>query len=1139
MRCPDCNFDNPEGIRFCGYCGTPLSNICPSCSHSNPLEFRFCGNCGVPLTPPETPDGLAKIQKYIPSYLAEKIRQSKGRIEGERKNVTVVFADISGFTHMSETHDPEEVSAIVTICHTMLGKIIYKYEGVVDKVVGDGLMSIFGVPTHEDDPERAILAAMDMQQGMKDFSQELKESMGISLGLCIGINTGMVVVGDIGTNLRLDYTVMGDVVNTASRLQEEAKPGEVLVTKKTYQTTAHYFDFQALEPIRVRGKSEPIHAYKVLRRKEEPLRTRGIEGLRAPLVGRGEELGICKQAVDQLMMGNGGTLLITGEAGFGKSRLVEELKAYAENQNITWLEGRCISYSRSINYWVFVDALRVYFGIGNRDDAAEVERKIRKKRSMESVGENVISTIGSLLSGKLKTERVANDLAESERKLRIFAAVKDLIIAESEFRPLVLVLEDLHWADELSIELLFFLMRELSQHKVTFICVYRPPISGEPDTLPIQRLEEDYATATSAKYTRIVLNPLPDRDSYMLLESLLSVEELPLDMKRLILDKAGGNPLYLEEVIRSIIDEKAIEQRNGKWLAVKELEDIEVPKTIQGVIMARIDRLMEEPKHVLQCASVVGRSFEHDLLSYLVTESGEIAGEGGTGEEARSLIDTDNREDTLKPNPTLDEHLEKLEKMGFISREGSGEGIFRFRHVLIQDVTYETILKRRRKELHEMIGRYIEEAHSHHLDEFYEILAYHYSNSNDTEASLSYLVKAGNKNRKNSAESALRYFNKALDILDDSSMAHDDSIVYKYSVYSGLGDAYSDLGRNEIGLSSFETLLQVAEQAGDDHMKAEALRKIASSKDRIGDWEAALAAYEESLAIARNLGDLTQMGLVYNNIGYGYFERGDLDEAMRYFQEAKVIGEQSGDLRLISDASNGLGGLASIRHDFDEAVRNYQVSLQGYREVGESHFEAQTYLNLGVTHFKMNEVESADGYYEDSLRISEKCGYSRLTIYAYFNRAEAYLWRSDLDKATDFCKKAFQILHTLDDKWACAEGYKLYGMIYRHQRKFQSAEETFRTSLQISEECDYLPNMAEVYREMGLMYKEEGMLQEALEYFGRSREILEGLNITEEVSNIDRYIAETRSARKEDARYTAQDEKAVISVLSSEHIQST
>jgi class 3 adenylate cyclase/tetratricopeptide (TPR) repeat protein len=1177
MECPDCSFDNPEGMKFCGNCGAPLCNICPSCSSSNPVQFKFCGNCGIPLTPPQAPGDLARIQKYIPSYLAEKIRQSKGRIEGERRNVTVVFADISGFTHMSETHDPEEVSAVATICHTMLGKIIYKYEGVVDKIVGDGLMSIFGVPTHEDDPERAILAAIEMQQGMKDLSKELRESMGASLGLSIGINTGIVVIGDIGTNLRLDYTVMGDVVNTASRLQEEAEPGEIFVTQKTYRAAAHCFDFQTLEPIPVRGKSRLVRVYKVIQQKEGPLRARGIEGLESPLIGRTEEFAICKQAADQLMTGKGGALLITGEAGLGKSRLVAELKEYVGGRDITWLEGKCASYSRSINYWVFVDALKNYFNIGSNDDATEIERRIRDKKLVEDVGESIISTIGSLLSPKLEVGGGADDLAESERKLRIFTAVRDVLAAESRSVPLILVLEDLHWADELSMELLLFLMKDLSQHRATFVCTYRPPIAGEQDTYPVQRLEEEYSMlGTPSQYptsniqhpvssiqhpvssiqhpvSRIVLNPLSSGDSNMLLKSLLAVEELPSEMKRLILDKAGGNPLYLEEVVRSIIDDGAIEQRDYKWLAVKEIEDIEVPSTVQGVIMARIDRLKEEPKHVLQCASVIGRSFEYDLLLHLAignreADEGEDVGElWRHGDAERSGKGRKKMENVPEPSPDLDKHLEKLEKMGFISREEGGETAFRFRHVLIQDVTYGTVLRTRRKELHEMLGRYIEGIHSHRLDEFYEILAYHYSNSDNTEASLYYLVKAGNKNRKSSAESALRYFHKALDILDNSSLTHDDYMLYRQSVYGGLGDAYSDLGKNEIALSSFETVLHAAEQAKDDRMKAEALRKIAGNKDRIGDWEAALNAYEESLAIVRNLGDPTQIGLVYNNIGYGYFERGELDEAMKYFQEALNIGEQYGDLRLISDASNGLGALASIRHDFDEAIRNYQVSLKSYRELGESHFEAQTYLNLGVTHFKKNEAEIADRYYEDSLRISEKCGYSRLIVYTYFNRAELHLWRLDLDRATDFCKRAFQTLHTLDDKWARAEGYKLYGMIYRRQRNFQSAKEAFHTSLEVSRECDYLPNMAEVYCEMGLTYKEEGTLPEALEHFGRSREIFEELDITEEVQKIEKYIAEIRpalersegSTHEEYTKHKTQDEIEKLLVLNPESLQST
>ncbi|MFC1717186.1 tetratricopeptide repeat protein [Candidatus Poribacteria bacterium] len=1092
MKCPDCGFKNPEGMRFCGHCGSPLCNVCPNCDCSNPVEFRFCGSCGSPLTPPQTGDDLAKLRKYIPSYLAKKIQQSRGRIEGERKNVTAVFADISGFTAMAETHDPEEISSIVTICHTMLGDIIYRYEGIVDKIVGDGLMAIFGTPVHEDDPERAILASIDMQQGMAGLSQEFEENMGISLGLSIGINTGVVILGDIGTSLRLDYTVMGDVVNTAARMEEAAKSGEILVAQETYRRSAHCFDFQELGPATVKGKSQPVRIYKVLGHKEKTLRARGIEGLQSPLVGRDEEFAVCTRFVEQLMTGKGGTLLITGEAGFGKSRLTREVKEYAGSRNITWLEGKCVSYSHSINYWVFVDVLRDYLDVKNDASAVEIEREIRKKRLMDSVGESTISTISSLLSSELGRKDAADDLDESEKKLRIFSAVKDILAAESQRKPLILALDDLHWADELSMELLLFLMKELSLDQVTFICIYRP-VMGEHDLCPAQRLEDENPFDNSARYAKISLSPLSNIDSNALLESLLAAEDLPPEMKSFILGKAGGNPLYLEEVIRSIIDDKAIEQRDGRWLAVKEVEEIEVPSTVQGVIMARIDRLEEEPKHILQCASVVGRSFEYAALSYLVAEGIQ------PGQRSQSRI--------------LDGHLEQLGDMGFISSEEDDRTTFRFRHALIQDVTYSTILKRRRRELHENVCHHIEETHWRYLDDFCEILAYHYSNSNDMESAISYLIKAGNKNRKSStgsAESALKYFNKALVTLSDSSQIYDDHAVYEQNIHDGMGEAYKDLGQYEKALSSFETVLEVAKQTRNLRVKGKALRQIANSKTLMGNWEDALEAYEGSLAIVRGLGDFSQMGFVYNGIGYGYLDRGDLDKAMEHFQEALMIGKQSGDLRLIGDASDGLGTIASIRHDFDEAIRNYQISLRSYEEAEESHYVAQTYQNLGITYFKGGEPEIADRYYAKSLNISEKCGYNSLIACTYLNRAELSLWQSDLDSATDFCVKAFQILHTLDDKGTIAEGYKLYGMIHRRQQDLQSAQEAFQTSLEVSRECDDSYNIAEVHREMGLVYEERGMPEEALVHLDKSREIFGELSIVDEVQKADRYIARIR-----------------------------
>lgn len=1085
-------------MKFCGQCGNPLSRLCSNCNYSNPSQFRFCGNCGTSLESHQPDSSNSEIQKYIPTYLAEKIRQSKGRIEGERKNVTVIFADISGFTALAEICDPEEAASIINACHAVLGKLVYKYEGIVDKIIGDGLMAIFGIPVHEDDPERAILAAIEMQQEMGDLTQEFEKSMGINLGLSIGINTGMVVVGDIGTDLRLDYTIIGDVVNTAFRMQENAKSGEILVTQETYNRASHCFDFEILDTIRVRGKSQPLSVYKLVCQKEKSLKTRGIDGLNSPLIGRDIEFNKCKKTVERLVADKGGTLLITGDAGLGKSRLVAELRKYARSSDSLWLEGKCVSYSRSINYWVFIDAFRDYFGAKGDADIAEIGRIIRKNDFMDGIEDSAISTIASLLSAKSKNGRISDDLDETEKKRRIFIAVKDVLSAISQSKPLVLVLEDLHWADELSMELLLFLEDELRDSRIAFVCAYRPEI-GDMDSWPVQSLEKECwygRSAASDRTSRIVLNPLSNTDSNMLLSSLLAEENLPIEFKGLILDKAGGNPLYLEEVIRAIIDDRAIEQRNGRWLAMKNVEDIDVPSTIQGVIMARIDKLEEFPKHILQCAAVIGRSFEYAVLLYMLNEHVALD----------SLHDEGD---------AIQECLIELEKMGFISHEDD-DSDFRFRHVLIQEVAYSTILKRRRRELHEVICHYIEKANRDCLSDFYEILAYHYSHSNNTESALSYLIKAGNKNMKayaGSAENALRNFHKALGILDGIDLPDDRGGIFRQDIYYGIGEVYKDLGHNDRALSSFETLLHVAEQREDRAMKANALRQIGNNKSQSGDWEAAQEAYMESLFIAQELDDLPKMGFAYTGLGYGYFDRGELDEAMKNFKRALEIGKRCGELLLIGDASDGLGTIASIRHDFDGAIKYYQVSLGSYKKAQESHYEAQIYHNLGITHFKKEELAIADKYYEETLGISEKCDYIRLTAYTYLNRVELFLRKSDLDRARDFCIKAFQMLRTLEDKWAIAEGYKFYGMIHRCQKNYKSAREAFETSLQVSAECEHMSNVAEVYCEMGLMCAKEGMQKEALDCLEKSRLGFKELDIIEELQKVEKFMDEIRQEK--------------------------
>ena len=792
---------------------------------------------------------------------------------------------------------------------------------------------------------------------------------------------------------------------------------------------------------------------------------------------------------------------------------------------------------------MFVDVLKDYFNVRNKDDAAEIELEIRKKceqREAENekqggkksyASESVISTIVSLLSSEFKA---VNDLAESEKKLRIFTAMRDVFIAESQINPLVLVLEDIHWVDELSMELILFLMKELSEYRITFACIYRP-VAEAPEIHPVQKLEEGFPTTAETFYAKISLNPLSSTYSNLLLTSLLAVEDLPSDMKQLILDKAGGNPLYLEEVIRSIIDDGAIEQQDGEWLAIKEVEDIRVSSTVQGVIMARLDRLEEEPKHVLQCASVIGFSFEYDLLSYLVTgrissNLPQSSNENAYPNNGSDLLDNAlqvtepyagvEAVDSFKQsrNKSLDKHLERLEAMGFIAREEDDKDVFRFRHVLTQDVAYSTILKRTCKKLHEMIGHYLEAVNSQHLDDFYEILAYHYSNSSDIETALAYLVKAGNKNKKSptgSAKSALRYFHEALTTLDSSSLTDDDLALYRQEIYDGQGDAHTDLGKYEMALSNFETVLHLTEQTEDDLIKAKALRKIGNIKTQNNEWEAALEAYEKSLEIVRGLGDLTQMGNVYNDIGYGYFERSDLDEAMRYFQKVLDILEQSGDSSLIGDTINNLGMIASLRGSFDEAIQHYENCVAKFEEGDDWHGLAQVYQNLGIAYFRKGLLEKADEYYRKSLEISEKRGIYRLITYTSLNIAEMYLSWPDLARAKGFCDRAFEILGFLDDKWARAEGYKYYGKIYRLQRNFQAARAAFQTSLEASKECDHLPNMAEVHCEMGFMYKEAGELEEALAHFGKCKVIFEDLRIIEEVQKINGYISKIKSPQVE------------------------
>jgi class 3 adenylate cyclase len=543
----------------------------------------------------------------------------------ERKQVTVMFADISGFTAMSEKLDPEEVRSMINACFERLGAVIDHYAGHIDKFIGDEIMALFGAPvTHENDPERSLRAALEMMEALDKFNQEHAHQIPKPLALHFGINSGLVIAGGIGTAQRQDYSVMGDTVNLAARLEDLSEAGQILVGESTYRLTSPMFEFEPLKPVNLKGKAQPVQVYRLVKAKTVPAgQIRGIEGLYSPLVGRTDEFARLQESLTHFHQGQGGVISVVGDAGLGKSRLVKELSLLClQEGRAAWIEGRALSYGESASYLMARDMVRNLLGLNPEAVPAEIEMSLRTaiEQLLPDQTAEIYPYLAYLLDLRLDDESAQRiKYLEGEAlHQRILRAVRAYILARAQQTPLAIVWEDLHWADPSSLRLLEALLSPTQQAALLLLLVYRRPVRDSRIWAFQQRLHQ----ALNGMHLMIELAPLTRAESGQLLDNLLGSEALPERLRELIVSKAEGNPFYLEEVIRSLIDSGALTPVSGQqgWMAAAGLDNIKLPDSLQGVIMARIDQLDSETKRLLQVASVIGRNFSVEVLSQVMQD---------------------------------------------------------------------------------------------------------------------------------------------------------------------------------------------------------------------------------------------------------------------------------------------------------------------------------------------------------------------------------------------------------------------------------------------------------------------------------------------------------------------------------------
>jgi predicted ATPase/class 3 adenylate cyclase/regulation of enolase protein 1 (concanavalin A-like superfamily) len=1042
MECVKCRHINPAEALFCMKCGARFEPKCPRCGAEYSAEASFCIKCGFNLADatssasvPRLEDMRAQLDSLIPHALAQKYRSAELQSTGENRLVTALFADISGFTSLSGSKSSEATFQLVQSCFEQLVSVVAKYEGTISGFRGDGILALFGAPIlHENDAERAILAALDMIRDMQ--SQQLEVS--------IGISTARMTVGEIRTQLHSEYAAYGSEVNLAKRLQEAAEPGQILMAASSYRLTRRAFDFEILLSLDLKGFPQPVDAYAVQKAKVHPEKVRGIEGLQAELIGREREFAVLRGCVYDLLDGRGQMISIVGEAGVGKSRLVRELREYLDmrqeddntislksevsrltshvSSSMSVLEGRCVSIGASIGYSVFIDVLKNYLEFSDEDGADEIREKTidGMKKILPRRWKDAIPYIGNLLSVRFGNEwdEKVGQLTPEQVKYQTFLALRDVFLALADQKPLLLVLDDLHWADNLSLDLVSLLIDELPNAPLMLVCIYRP-VKDHRSWQIGTKASEKYPD----RYRWITLRSLSMQESERLVESLLRAENLPETLKKTILDKAGGNPFFVEEVIRSLMESGVIYMDGDRWVAKDELEEFAVPDTVESVIMARVDRLEEDAHYVLQCASVIGKLFRHRLLQCI----------------------TQRRE--------LDRYIKQLEDGGFIYEESAVPELeYSFRHVLIQETLYQEPLLQYRQVLHQIVGEGIEEIYGDRLEEFYEELAWHYSQCDYSSKAVDYSLKAGNKAKAMYAnQEAVRYFENALEFIQ-AQPASDEQLSLEVTAREALGDALFATGVHHRAEAQFRHALDLVSEQQDplrlaqltckladslhwqgesDHAIETAESGLAALGDQIrspeaanllgviarfywarNDWESASLYADRLAGLIRQVSYYDSIYMIYYSLYWCRMHTGKPQDALKWLEEMEQVCLEHNNELGLARCYHGMGDLYWYKNDLKQASQLLEKSLIYCERTGEAHLLLEGHLEL-ARHLVLLDGDASviKAHIQKGLEVAKRmAGTSQLASAPSIcsSLGDAYLQKGDSQNAISYYRCAIE-----------------------------------------------------------------------------------------------------------------------------------
>jgi len=1097
MLCPLCQYDNPPGTPLCAQCGRAQTRICANCGTELPAAAKFCLECGArqegaEIQRPASPRAVAPRDRrsadpraYTPNHLVERILTTRSAIEGERKQVTVLFVDVRGSLSMAEEVDPERWHEIMEGFFAILAEGVHRFDGTINQYTGDGIMALFGAPLAlEAHAEGACSAALHLAEGMRRYSDELRRSEGINLSLRMGLNSGEVVVGKIGDDLRMDYTAQGHTVGLAARMEQLAAPDQIYLTEHTAELVEGFFSLRDLGPFRVKGVREPVRVYALdsvgpLRTRLDAARARGF----SRFVGRDVEMALLEGALQRALQGEGGVITVCAPPGVGKSRLCHEFGQTCRDRSIRVVQAHCVPHGRTIPFLQVLDLLRQIFAIAERDSAAAARSKVAG--AMLLLDPRLTDRLPLLLDflGIADLEHPAPAMDPEIRLGRLLDLMRRLMLARSHREPGVMVLEDLHWIDPGSERFLEVLVDTALATRTLLLVNFRPTYQESWLARPeIQRLD---------------LVPLGREASDALLSELLGPGDEILVLADRIRDRTAGNPFFIEEVVRSLF-EHGVLGRDRRGVRVREpLAEVQIPPSVQAVLEARIDRLTETEKAVLQTAAVIGPEFAERVLLRVAAQESELASRPQEIAAALRLLEVGDF---------------------VVEKSRHPEVLFGFRHPLTQEAAYRSQLSARRSRVHAAVARAVEELYADNLDERAALLAQHWEGAGEVLQAARWSRRAAEWLRHSNLAEAMRYRRNILELLrsqeetdETAQMALESHLqILELGWRLGLSaeealetfaageelatrhgntralamlvNSYAALrshfGSAEDFLQGCERATQLADQTSDVGLQLATRARLVIALASCGELRTALSLSEQAVAVppidlrlgAEVLGYSPYIRMIKEKARF-LIDAGRLDEGEAELEHAAALADAHEDVEVLGHVHAEYATLARVRGDAEAALVHAREAMLIADRLGSPFFRAASFMAFGHAHILAAKWSEAIDALGEVLRIATagRAGVEAEPL-ARAWLAAAHIGSGDLDLARHGMEEALEVARRRATRLAECVAYIGHARVLLRgdiQREREAIELDLSRALSLAERIGAHSNAPFVHLERG------------------------------------------------------------------------